>query len=53
MSATVATNGSKEGSNLRFWRIAVFGGIGVLYLISLFVPPLREVLARVFSFFPQ
>ena len=55
MSASVATNGhdSHGASTLRAWRIVVFGGIGVLYLTSLFVPPLREALARIFSYFPQ
>jgi hypothetical protein len=54
MSTLVATEqGSPAGSNLRTWRTAIFGGIGVLYIASLFVPPLRDVLARVFSYFPQ
>ena len=55
MSASVATNGhdSHDTSTLRALRIVVFGGIGVLYLTSLFVPPLREALARLFSYFPQ
>jgi hypothetical protein len=55
MSASVATNGhdAHDTSNLRALRIVVFGGIGALYLTSLFVPPLREALARIFSYFPQ
>ncbi|HYU31909.1 MAG TPA: hypothetical protein VEW48_07080 [Thermoanaerobaculia bacterium] len=56
MSTSVAaSNGhsSNKGSNLRSWRIAVFTGIGALYLLSLFVLPLREALAKVFSYFPQ
>ena len=44
---------SKDGNSMRSWRIVVFGGIGVLYVASLFVPPLREALAKVFSYFPQ
>lgn len=48
----VATNGNLPGG-LRAWRVAVFGGIFILYLISLFMPPLREALAGVFSYFPQ
>ena len=42
-----------EGASLRAWRMAVFGGIGVLYLVSLLVPSVREALAQVFSYFPQ
>jgi len=53
MNASATIHGSRDGSNLRFWRIAVFGGIGLLYLVSLFVPPLREALAKLFSYFPQ
>jgi len=55
MSATVATpeQGSKRESSLRFWRVVVFSGIGLLYLLSLFVPSLREALAKFFSYFPQ
>ena len=52
-SATTSPNASKYGADLRFWRIVVFGGVGALYLVSLFVPPLREALARLFSYFPQ
>jgi hypothetical protein len=44
---------SRHDADLRFWRIAVFGGIGTLYLVSLFVPPLREALAKLFAYFPQ
>jgi hypothetical protein len=44
-------HGSRDG--LRFWRAVVFGSIGVLYVLSLFVPPLREALAQVFSYFPR
>ena len=55
MCATTATSdhGPCEGASLRAWRIAVFGGIGVLYLVSLLVPSVREALAQVFSYFPQ
>jgi len=49
MSASIATNGQSSKS-LRAWRIVIFGGIGALYLISLQVPALREILAQVFSF---
>jgi hypothetical protein len=51
MTASVATNGQSSKS-LRAWRILVFGGIGALYLISLRVPALREILVQVFAF-PQ
>lgn len=51
-SAAVNEQGDK-GSGLQSWRILVFGGIGTLYLVSLFVPALRETLARVFAYFPQ
>ena len=50
-SATINDHGS--GDSLRFWRAVVFGGIGVLYVVSLFVPPLREALAQLFSYFPR
>jgi hypothetical protein len=54
MSTSAAANHhSSKGADLRFWRILVFSGIGVLYIASLFVPPLREALARVFSYFPR
>jgi hypothetical protein len=55
MSTLVATDehDSPAGSNLRAWRAAIFGGIGALYIASLFVPPLRDALAKVFSYFPQ
>jgi hypothetical protein len=55
MSTLVATDGhgSPLSSNLRIWRTAVFAGIGALYVASLFVPPLREALAKVFAYFPQ
>ena len=49
MSASIATN-SQSSKGLRAWRILVFGGIGVLYLISLQVPALRETLAQLFAF---
>jgi hypothetical protein len=49
MSASVATNG-QSSKGLQTWRILVFGGIGALYLISLRVPALREILAQVFAF---
>lgn len=52
MSAPATSNGSSE-SNLRGWRIAVFSFIGLLYLLSLFVPTLREALAKVFAYFPR
>ena len=54
-NSAVATDGrgSQESSSLQSWRTAVFTGIGVLYLLSLFVLPLREALAKVFSYFPQ
>jgi hypothetical protein len=48
-----AEHGSPAGSNLRTWRAIVFGGIGALYIASLFAPSLREALARVFSYFPR
>jgi hypothetical protein len=51
MSAPVMTKGNYS-SNLRFWRIAVFSFIGLLYVISLFVPALREALAKIFAYFP-
>jgi hypothetical protein len=44
---------SRVTADLRFWRALVFGAIGVLYLISLFVPSLRDALGRLFSYFPQ
>jgi hypothetical protein len=50
MSASAATNGQSSKGSLQAWRILVFGGIGVLYLISLQVPALRETLAQVFAF---
>ena len=55
MSTLVATDGHgpQASSNLRIWRAVVFGSIGVLYVASLFVPPLRDALAKVFSYFPQ
>jgi hypothetical protein len=55
MNASTATNehGPREGVSLGVWRTAVFGGIGVLYLVSLAVPAVREALARVFLYFPQ
>jgi hypothetical protein len=43
----------KPGATLRFWRLAVFGSIGVLYLASLVSPPLRQALATIFSYFPR
>jgi hypothetical protein len=43
----------RDGFSLSFWRNVVFGIIGGLYVASLFVPPLREALAKVFSYFPQ
>jgi hypothetical protein len=52
-SAAVSPHDSKHDANLRLWRVVVFGGIGTLYLVSLFVPPLREVLAKLFAYFPQ
>jgi hypothetical protein len=48
-----AGHGSQASSNLRIWRAAVFGSIAVLYVASLFVPPLRDALAKIFSYFPQ
>jgi hypothetical protein len=53
MSPSVTINDHESGDSLRFWRIVVFGSIGLLYLISLFVPSLREALAQVFSYFPR
>jgi hypothetical protein len=52
-SAVMNEHGPREGASLRVWRGAVFGGIGVLYLVSLWAPSVREALARVFSYFPQ
>ena len=54
MSTLMATgeNGS-SGLSLHVWRMVVFGSIAALYVMSLFVPPLREALAKVFSYFPQ
>lgn len=52
-TSTAASHHGSNGADLRFWRIVVFGGIGALYVTSLFVPPLREALAKVFSYFPQ
>jgi hypothetical protein len=49
MSASASMNG-QTSKGLRAWRILVFGGIGVLYLISLQVPALRETLAQLFAF---
>jgi hypothetical protein len=43
----------KDGFGLPFWRTVVFGVIGALYVTSLFVPALREALAKVFSYFPR
>jgi hypothetical protein len=37
----------------RTWRIFTFGGIGVLYLVSLAVPSLRHALAQMFAYFPR
>ncbi len=45
--------GPRGGFSLSFWRNVVFGTIAALYVASLFVPPLREALATVFSYFPQ
>jgi hypothetical protein len=55
MNASMATNehGTREGPSLGVWRTVVFGGIGLLYLVSLAVPVVREALARVFVYFPQ
>ena len=53
MSPSVTINDHGSGDSLRFWRAIVFGSIGVLYVTSLFVPPLREALAQVFSYFPR
>ena len=53
MNPSVMINDHGAGDSLRLWRIVVFGGIGVLYLASLFVPSLREALAQVFSYFPR
>jgi hypothetical protein len=53
MSPSVTINDHEAGDSLRFWRIVVFGGVGLLYLLSLFVPSLREALAQVFSYFPR
>jgi hypothetical protein len=54
VSTLMATgeNGS-SGLSLHVWRMVVFGSIAALYVMSLFVPPLREALAKVFSYFPQ
>lgn len=43
---------SATQNRIRTWRIFTFGGIGALYLASLFVPPLRETLAWMFAYFP-
>jgi len=43
----------RDGLSLSFWRAVVFGSIAALYAASLFVPSLREVLAKVFSYFPH
>ncbi len=54
MSACVENeHGSKDGTGLRVWRIFIFGSIGVLYLVSLQVPSLREALAQLFALFPR
>lgn len=55
MKTLMVTNehSSNDGFGLHSWRIVVFGTIGALYVVSLFVPPLREALAKVFSYFPQ
>jgi len=55
MNACIAANehSSKNGTDLRSWRILVFGGIGVLYLVSLLVPSVRGALAQVFAYFPR
>lgn len=53
MGTATSEHGPCEGASLRAWRIAVFGGIGALYLVSLLVPSVREALAQVFSYFPQ
>jgi hypothetical protein len=52
-STAADPHNSKQDSDLRLWRIVVFGGIGTLYLASLIAPPLREALAKLFSYFPQ
>ena len=56
VSASIVTNehGSKGGSSLlRMVRTTVFGAIGTLYVASLFSSPLREILAKIFSYFPR
>ncbi len=40
-------------NRVRTWRAFTFGGIGVLYLLSLFVPSLRDALAQMFAYFPR
>jgi hypothetical protein len=44
---------STTESRTRTWRIFTFGGIGVLYLLSLAVPSLRHTLAQMFAYFPR
>jgi hypothetical protein len=53
MNPSAMINDHGSGDSLRFWRGVVFGSIGVLYVISLFVPSLREALAQIFSYFPR
>ena len=50
MSTSVTATDHSSKGGLRALRILVFGGIGALYLISLRVPALREILAQVFAF---
>jgi hypothetical protein len=53
MNPSAMINDHGSGDSLRFWRGVVFGSIGVLYVVSLFVPSLREALAQIFSYFPR
>lgn len=55
MSASAAAHEHRSNSDggRHLWRNLVFGVIGLLYLTSLFVPELRQALARVFTLYPQ
>jgi len=44
---------STTENRTRTWRIFTFGGIGVLYLLSLLVPSLRDALVQTFAYFPR
>ncbi len=53
MNPSAMINNHGSGDSLRFWRAVIFGSIGLLYVVSLFVPSLREALAQIFSYFPR